>query len=406
MGGFSIPPVECGAAALLLAASLLLSACGQSETTLDEGGINVTAFDWQLPSGTPLPLEPDDNPMTAARFVLGRHLFYDARLSSNGTRSCSSCHVQALGFSDGRVRATGATGELLARNSQALLNVAYNATLTWANFSLTELEQQARIPLFGESPVEHGITDENREQVLQRLRDEPRYTDLFDAAFPSDADPVNFTHIIAALGSFVRGMVSFDSEFDRFQRGEPSTYSAAAERGRQLFNGEELECFHCHGGYNFSDSTVDRNMTFVSRPFHNTGLYNLGGAGDFPADSQGLIELTGDPSDMGKFRAPTLRNIAVTAPYMHDGSLATLDDVLEFYAAGGRVIESGPYAGDGRFSPFKDGFINGFAMSEQNKQDLIAFLESLTDETFNTDPRFSNPWLEENADAAPAQEAE
>jgi cytochrome c peroxidase len=400
MGIVSRNTAECGVAALLLSAFLLLSACGQSETTLDEGGINATAFDWQLPSGTPLPLEPDDNPMTEAKFELGRHLFYDARLSANGTRSCSSCHVQALGFADGRVRATGATGQTLARNSQALLNVAYNATLTWANFSLVRLEQQARVPLFGDRPIEHGITETNQIEVLQRLREEARYPALFEDAFPDDADPIHFGNVVDALGSFVRGMVSFDSAFDRYMNGDASALSASAIRGEALFNGEELECFHCHGGYNFSDSTVDRNMTFISRPFHNTGLYNIGGTGDFPADSQGLIELTGDPSDMGKFRAPTLRNIAVTAPYMHDGSMNTLAEVVDFYAAGGRNIESGPYAGDGRFSPFKDGFINGFELSEQEKQDLIAFLESLTDETFNTNPRFSNPWLvpEESAE--------
>jgi cytochrome c peroxidase len=392
-------PARCGSAALLLLATLFLGACGESQTTLDDGGLSATAFDWRLPTDQPLPVEPDDNPMTEAKFQLGRHLFYDERLSGNGTQSCSSCHVQELGFSDGRTRPSGSTGEMLARNAQALLNVAYNATLTWGNFSLVRLEQQIRVPLFGERPVEHGITELNQDEVLQRLRDEPRYPVLFEQAFPDETDPIDFGNVVAALSSFVRGMVSFDSAFDRYSRGDTSALSASAIRGEALFNGERLECFHCHGGYHFSDSTADRNMTFVSRPFHNTGLYNIGGTGAFPEDSQGLIELTGDPSDMGKFRAQSLRNIAVTAPYMHDGSMATLAEVVDFYAAGGRNIESGPYAGDGRFSPFKDGFIVGFELTEQEKQDLIAFLESLTDETFNNNPRFSNPWLTPDEDS-------
>ena len=133
-------------------------------------------------------------------------------------------------------------------------------------------------------------------------------------------------------------------------------------------------------------------MTFVNRPFHNTGLFNIGGTGNYPPDNTGLFDLTGDPSDMGKFRAPSLRNIALTAPYMHDGSVATLDEVLDIYAAGGRVISEGPNAGDGRQNPFKDSFVNGFEMSPQDKQDVLAFLESLTDQSFVANPRFSNPW--------------
>jgi len=153
-----------------------------------------------------------------------------------------------------------------------------------------------------------------------------------------------------------------------------------------------MECFHCHGGYNFSDSTVDRTIAFVSRPFHNTGLYNIGGTGDFPPGNQGVIEISGDAGDMGKFRAPTLRNIEFTAPYMHDGSIETLEQVIEFYSAGGRNIETGPFAGDGRFNPFKDGFVHGFSATDQEKQDLIAFLKSLTDTSVMQSSRFSNPW--------------
>lgn len=380
--------------ALFVIVLINLIGCGQSQTKYQDSALaaDLAVFDWGLPSRYPLPVVPLDNPMTEAKFELGRHLFYDKRLSGNGTQACASCHQQSLGFSDGKVLPTGSTGEVLARNSQGLMNSTYNATQTWANHSLLTLEQQAMIPLFGETPVEHGITDANKELVLQRIRDEPRYERLFAEAYPELGSPIDFANIRNAITSFVRGMVSFDTPFDRFELGEEDTLTASAHRGRQLFFSEELECFHCHGGYHLSDSTIDRSMSFVDRPFHNTGLFNINGTGDYPADNTGLFELTGDPSDMGKFRAPSLRNVSLTAPYMHDGSVATLEEVLDIYAAGGRVITSGPNTGDGRLNPFKDSFVNGFTMSEQDKRDVLAFLESLTDQSFITNERFSNPW--------------
>jgi cytochrome c peroxidase len=381
--------------ALFAALSLSLIGCGNSETNYTDTAqaASASSFSWNLPARYPLPVDPINNPISEAKFQLGRHLFYDKRLSGNGTQACASCHEQALGFSDGKALPTGSTGEVLARNAQGLMNSAYNATQTWANHSLVNLEQQALIPLFGESPVEHGITDANKDEVLQRVRDESTYQNLFAKAYPELGDPIDFANIRNAITSFVRGMVSFDSPFDRFEQGDSNALSASENRGRRLFFGEELECFHCHGGYHLSDSTLDSSMSFVERPFHNTGLFNIAGTGDYPPDNTGLFELTGDPSDMGKFRAPSLRNIELTAPYMHDGSVASLEEVLDIYAAGGRVIASGPNAGDGRLNPFKDGFVSGFAMSAQDKQDVVAFLKSLTDESFITNSRFSNPWI-------------
>ena len=394
-----MPSLFCGSRlarpALFAALSLSLLGCGSSETRYTDTAQTASAsnFAWNLPARYPFPVDPLDNPISEEKFQLGRHLFYDKRLSGNGTQACASCHEQALGFSDGKALPTGSTGEVLARNAQGLMNATYNATQTWANHSLVNLEQQALIPLFGESPVEHGITDANKEEVLQRIRDEDTYQTLFASAYPELGDPIDFANIRNAITSFVRGMVSFDSPFDRFEQGDATALSAAANRGRRLFFGEEMECFHCHGGYHLSDSTLDSSMSFVEQPFHNTGLFNIGGTGDYPADNQGLFELTQDPSDMGKFRAPSLRNIALTGPYMHDGSIATLEEVLDIYAAGGQVIASGPNAGDGRLNPFKDGFVSGFTMSAQDKNDVIAFLESLTDESFITNSRFSNPWI-------------
>ncbi|MCH2157474.1 MAG: di-heme enzyme [Oleiphilaceae bacterium] len=373
---------------------LSLAGCSSSSSDFVDTSHNAsqTSFEWNLPERYPLPVEPIANQMSEEKFQLGRHLFYDTRLSGNGTQACASCHIQEHGFSDGIALPTGSTGELLARNSQGLMNVAYNATQTWANSALITLEEQALVPLFGENPIEHGIDDSNKEEVLDRIRNEARYQSLFNDAYPELGDPIAFNTIRDAIVSFVRGMVSFNSAFDRFEQGDATALSAAAHRGRQLFFSEELECFHCHGGYHLSDSTMDRSMSFVNRPFHNTGLFNIGGTGDYPHDNTGLFEITADPSDMGKFRSPSLRNVALTAPYLHDGSAATLGEVLEIYAAGGRLITTGPHAGDGRLNPFKSSFVTGFNMSEQDKNDVIAFLQSLTDNSFVSDPRFSNPW--------------
>jgi cytochrome c peroxidase len=174
--------------------------------------------------------------------------------------------------------------------------------------------------------------------------------------------------------------------------GDEAALSASALRGQDLFFSEELECFHCHGGFNFSDSVATETTNIIEVMFHNTGLYNLGGTGDYPPENTGLHALTGVPTDMGRFRAPSLRNIAKTAPYMHDGSIATLDEVLDHYAAGGRTIEEGPFAGVGADNPYKSEFVTGFSLTPDERADLLAFLESLTDETFLTDPRFASPF--------------
>jgi cytochrome c peroxidase len=257
---------------------------------------------------------------------------------------------------------------------------------------LVTIEQQVFIPLFGERPIEHGITSANWPEIVGRLKAEPRYQKLFSDAFPADADHFSQAQIENALAVFVRGLNSFDSAYDRHLAGDSSAFGVSEQRGQTLFFGEKMECFHCHGGYNFSDSTADRTMSFINRPFHNTGLYNISGSGRYPDDNRGIYELSGKLSDMGRFRAPSLRNVAVTAPYMHDGSVKQLSDVIDIYAAGGRNILDGDRAGDGRKNPNKDGFVTGFTITAQEKKDLQAFLESLTDNSFLTNPRFANPW--------------
>ena len=168
-----------------------------------------------------------------------------------------------------------------------------------------------------------------------------------------------------------------------------SALSESALRGLDLFNSQRCECFHCHGGFNFTDNLMHGGTRIQ---FHNTALYNIDGRGAYPEPNRGLYETTGEPRDMGHFRARSLRKITETGPYMHDGSIAGLDAVLDHYAAGGRTIESGPYAGVGSESPLKNVFIHGFTLSTDERADLLALLESLTDPVFLADPRFADPW--------------
>ena len=354
--------------------------------------VAAAAYVWDLPPGFPAPKVPSDNPMSVEKAALGRYLFYERRLSGNLTQACGSCHQQGHAFSNGRVRAYGSTGDLLARNVMSLTNSVYGSTLTWANPDLRTFEDVVRPTLFGDHPTELGLGGREAE-LVQRLRDDWRYPQLFRAAFPDDDDPVTVDNTIKAIGAFARTLVSGDSPYDRFvQHIDRTALSEAAIRGGRLFFSERLECFHCHGGFNFSESVTHTGKPIDEVTFQNNALYNIDGRGAYPPDNTGLMASTGRPQDMGRFKPPTLRNIAVTAPYMHDGSIATLSEVLDHYAAGGRTITAGPYAGVGSASPLKSEFMIGFRLTDQEKADLIAFLESLTDETFLTNPAFSDPF--------------
>lgn len=360
-----------------------------------DGGGNpprtTTPWEWDLPAGFPQPVVPEDNPMTVEGFELGRHLFHDEQLSLNGEQSCASCHQQELAFSDGRARALGSTDELHPRNSPSLTNVAYNPTLTWANPTAEELEEQLLVPLFGEDPVELGFAGQE-DELLRRLREDMRYQELFPAAFPGDEDPFTLDNLADAIASFQRALISGNSPYDRYiYQGEDDALSESAQRGMDLFFSELLECDHCHGGLNFASALDHSGNPTDPTPFENNGLYNVGGAGDYPAANQGLFLFTDEETDKGRMKPPTLRNIEITAPYMHDGSLATLEDVIEHYVRGGTLTVDGPHAGDGRLNPNKSSFITGFPLSAQGKADLVEFLKSLTDETFLTDPRFADP---------------
>lgn len=348
-----------------------------------------TPYTWKLPKDFPIPQVPQSNPMSDEKVTLGRHLFYDKSLSANGTQSCASCHQQAHAFSEKSTVSIGSTGSLHRRNSQALVNVAYNKTLTWAHPELTTLEQQIMITLFSESPIEMGVT--GHEATILKRFDTPHYNQLFDNAFGSET--ANFDRIVKALASFTRSLLSFNSRFDLYAYQIDDTALTDSEiRGMDLFFSERLECHHCHGGFNFTQSTSHTEQILDRHAFHNIGLYNVNENGDYPTADQGLVEMTNIPNDTGKFRAPTLRNIALTAPYMHDGSVDSLMEVIDLYAAGGRNITQGENKGDGRKNRYKSGFVKTFQLTEQEKHDLIAFLNTLTDEQFIKNEKFSNPF--------------
>jgi cytochrome c peroxidase len=356
----------------------------KTEAQASRGKSQVYA--WDLPRGFPAPVAPADNPMSEAKVELGRYLFYDNNLSLNHSQSCASCHKQEMAFTDGLAQPVGSTGEIHPRSSMSLANMAYNPTLTWANHNLRSLENQALVPMFGETPVELGLAGKEGE-LLARLRAEPVYQKLFPRAFPAEKDPFTIANTTRGLASFVRSLISGNAPYDRYRYGDENAISPAAKRGELLFASERLECFHCHGGLNFSGPVVYQGKTLREAEFHNTGLYNLDGKGAYPADNTGLYELTQRPADMGRFKAPTLRNIALTAPYMHDGSVKTLDEVIDHYAAGGRAA-----AGNSGPSPLKSAFVKGFTLTRRERADLLAFLHSLTDEQFIRNPRFANPW--------------
>lgn len=359
------------------------------------GLITAAAQDagWHLPAWVPPPVAPADNPTTPEKAALGRHLFHDGRLSADGSMSCATCHEQSRAFTDGRRFAPGVTGEAGSRSAMSLANVAYLPVLNWSNPLLTSLEVQALIPLFGEHPVEMGMAGREAE-LFARLQSDPVYRRLFARAFPDEAKQgpqalFSLATLTRALASFQRTLLSFDSPYDRYRYGgDAGAISASARRGEALFFGEKLECYHCHGGFNFTDNLKHARTPFAEVGFHNTGLYNVDGRGSYPPEAPGIVEATGDPRDAGRFRTPTLRNVAVTAPYMHDGSIATLADVLrQHYARAGRAVHLGQ-----PLSPLRSELVAGFEITEDEIADVVAFLESLTDERFLSDPRFSDPW--------------
>jgi cytochrome c peroxidase len=300
--------------ALAPALALVPSACA-----VDTTPPTAAAYEWSLPAGFPIPDVPADNPMTTEKVELGRRLFFDTRLSADGTQSCASCHDPSRAFTDGRPVPIGVTGEPGRHNAMTLINVAYNSAQTWTA-DVADLEDQALRPMLGTDPIELGLSGHEAE-VLARFSTEEL-----------NGDEVSLLTITRALASYERTLISGDTPFDRFVRGDKRAMTDAAQRGFALF--ESLGCAQCHTGFTLS-SVFGEPRTF------NTGVGN------------------------GKFKAPTLRNITKTAPYFHDGSATTLDEVIDHYATA-----SGP-----DLSPL----IKPFSLTTSERADLLAYLASLTD---------------------------
>jgi cytochrome c peroxidase len=355
-------------------------------------------YEWALPQWLPEPVVPPDNPITAAKVLLGRYLFYDPRLSVSGTVACATCHQQRFAFSSGPRPIAGVSGHVPLRKAPTLTNVAYFPTLTWEDPHVHTLEEQMRTPLFYASPSEMGDGSSRRQTQLVRLfRSAPPYRTLFKQVFPDAKSPYTIRLMLKALASFERTLISYNSPYDRYAfEHQSDAISRDAKQGAALFFGEEVGCHHCHSGINFTPNfrAVDHQSSLPA--YANIGLYNVNSASLYPARDLGLFNATAKRDDLGSFRIPTLRNISLTMPYMHDRSVASLSEVVDHYRVGGRYIRAGPNGGNGALNIHKSSYIQGFAISELQKRQLESFLNSLTDEGFIHDPRFSDPWNHQN----------
>lgn len=312
------------------------------------GGAGVAA---SFVAVSPPVRRPADNPQSPAKVALGRQLFFDPILSRDRTVSCSSCHDPRRAFASSDPVTPGAGGRLGARNAISLLNAAYRAKLTW-NGAASSLETQAMIPL-----LDHNELDLTESELRERLREHPGYAAQFQAVF---GEPPTVQNTVRALAAFQRTLVSYASAYDRYQAGDLSAFTAAQVRGQDLFFGK-AECFHCHTGRDFSDGLP-----------HNNALQL------FNRDT-GLAVLTDQDSDVGKFITPSLRNVALTAPYLHDGSVPTLHAVVEAYNRGGEP------------NPNADPLIRPLGLSAREVSDLVAFLQGLSDFTVARNPAFQHP---------------
>jgi cytochrome c peroxidase len=281
---------------------------------------------------------PDDpeNPSTAAKVELGRRLFFDPKLSGDETLSCSSCHLPEKGFADGERTAIGMGKQRLLRNAPTVLNAVYNPVQGWEG-KFTRVDQQINAALAHPQVMDMG----QEADLIARLDDVPQYRAMFQNAF---GDGPTQQHIIQALAAYIGTLTTRNSPFDRYARGDKQALSDRQKSGLALFIGK-AGCVQCHNGPNFTDSQ-----------FHSLGL---------PGDDPGRFRVTGLEADRGRFRTPTLRNISLTGPYMHDGSVSTLAEVMAIYDAGGGA------------SP-KSELLKPLNLTSQEKRDLIAFLESLS----------------------------
>jgi cytochrome c peroxidase len=320
---------------------------------------------------------------------LGRYLFYDRRLSVNNTRSCGTCHNPQFAFTDGYKRSLGVFADLHQRNTQPLFNLQYLKYFTAADSAILSPLQQMDNPLFNTHPAEMGVKG-NEGLILKRVKEDKGYQKLFNDA----GKIISWDNIKLSISTFIFTLQSANSPYDKFKNGDTAVLKTSAKAGMQLFFSSVLKCSSCHSGFNFSTPSVTNN-NIDTLFYFNTGLYNIDGKGAYPAYDQGLYQLTKNEKDMGKFRVPTLRNLAFTAPYFHDGSAASLSEVIDVYAAGGKKITQGINNGNGIKNPYKHNTINGFNISAADKINLVNFLLSLSDSSFINNPQYQNPFTED-----------
>jgi cytochrome c peroxidase len=320
------------------------------------------------------------------KLELGRYLFFDRRLSVNNTRSCATCHNPQFAFTDGYKRSLGVYADLHQRNTEPLFNLSYLKYFTAADSTLHSPLQQMDNPLFNNHPAEMGVKG-NEEKILKKIETDENYKQLF----AKTKTEISWRNIKTFISLFINSLKSANSPYDKFKRGDSTALTISQKKGLQLFFSAELKCASCHGGFNFSTPSITDGKGDTAFYF-NTGLYNTDGKGAYPDYDEGLYQLTKSKMDMGKFRVPSLRNLAFTAPYFHDGSAAFLTEVIDNYAGGGREIEQGIYKGDGRENLYKHAFISGFSISEADKINLISFLQSLSDSGFINNPAYQNPF--------------
>lgn len=323
----------------VLLAALALMGCRR------DGGLEQAAdralFPLQLPAGFPAPPVPDDNPLTVASVRLGKALFHEARLSRDGTISCASCHRAGLAFTDGRPLSVGIEERVGLRNAPSLGNVAYHPAF-FRDGGVPTLEQQAIAPILEPTEMDHDIN-----AAAAALAELEPYRSMSQAAY---GKPLDAWVITRALASYQRTLLSGWSRWDRWRAGDATALTAAETRGWELFNSTALGCSACHTGFDLSD-----------HQFHNVGQY-------LEYADAGRARITLREEDTGKFKTPSLRNVARTAPYMHDGSMATLEEVVDHFASGGA-----PHSA-------RSPLMRNFVLSEGERADLLAFLRALNDE--------------------------
>ncbi len=351
---------------LISAWFLLLLSCAKKEEVTEPippTNVSPTPYELNVPQGFPAPFIPSDNPLTVEGISLGRKLFFDPILSADGTQACVSCHQPNLSFTDSNQFSQGITGALGSRNSMPIFNLAWNVNNKFFWDGRTHgLETQALAPVT--NPLEMNNTWANAISSLQNHADYPA---LFEAAFGTNIIYSNL--VTKALAQFERTLISSNARFDRYLRGEIAL-TASEINGFDVFMDETRgDCFHCHGNA--------ANPFWTDFIFHNNGL-------DATFTDNGLGNATGDPNDNGKFKTPSLRNLAYSAPYMHDGRFATIDDVINHYSEG--LVWSSTI--DPLMKKVGQG---GVQLTPQDKADLKAFLLSLSDPDFINNPDFQAP---------------